>query len=112
MNLPGRASGWRNQVRSIEERDGQQVIHWLNGFLTVAPPDDNPQVFHEDGETRLFPRFGDVEPADLRYIDPHDLSGITWPWSWGFGGQPTAGGFFLLPGRTPPCAWSAGRHRG
>lgn len=97
VNLPGRASGWRNQVRSIEERDGQQVIHWLNGFLTVAPPDDNPQVFHEDG-TRHFPSFTEIDPDRLFYVEPHDLWGVRYPHNWGLSGDVALEG----PGFFPP----------
>ena len=63
---------------------------WRNGWVTDAPRDDNPHVYREDGRTRFFPRLSDIEPARLRYIDPHDLSGITWPWMWGFDREPVA----------------------
>ena len=97
VNLPGRAPGWRSQVRSIEERDGKQVIRWVNGFLTVAPPDDNPHVLHEDGK-RHFPSFAEIDPDRLFYVEPHDLWGVRYPQSWSVSGEAALQG----PGFFPP----------
>ena len=41
INLPGRDPNWRRYVRQIEDKDGEKIIHWSNGWYTVAPPDDN-----------------------------------------------------------------------
>jgi uroporphyrinogen-III decarboxylase len=83
VNLPGREPEWRLHVDRIDEvPDGRRIL-WRNGWTTRVPPDDNPHVYREDG-SRFFPAFDEVEPGDLHYVDPHDLSGITWPWFWSF----------------------------
>jgi hypothetical protein len=97
VNLPGRDPEWRSQVVRIEERDDERVITWRNGWHTVAPHDDNPHVYQEDG-TRYFPMFDEIDPDLLFYMEPHDLSSITYPYSWGFAGEPAPPG----PGFFPP----------
>jgi uroporphyrinogen decarboxylase len=92
VNLPGRNPHWREHVVSTDRRGGDRVMAWSNGWTTVAPADDNPHVYRADG-TRYFPRFEDVDPESLFYVEPHDLSGITYPYSWGFDGD------IALPGR-------------
>ncbi len=86
INLPGRDPNWRNYITRMEERDGNRIIHWKNGWYTDAPPDDNPHVYQPDG-TRYFPTFEEVDPDQLFYMEPHDLSSITYPYSWGFDGE-------------------------
>jgi uroporphyrinogen decarboxylase len=86
INLPGRDPDWRSYIRRIEEREGEQIIHWLNGWTTVCPPDDNPHVYRENG-AHYFAPFELIDPEELFYIEPHDLSGITYPYSWGFVGE-------------------------
>lgn len=97
VNLPGRDPDWRRAVTGIEVRDDERIITWKNGWYTAAPVDDNPHVYQADG-TRYFPAFDDVDPDTLFYIEPHDLSSITYPYSWGFDGEPAVPG----PGFFPP----------
>jgi MtaA/CmuA family methyltransferase len=85
VNLPGRNPDWRVHVRRIETRSAERVIHWCNGWYTVCPPDDNPHVYRPDG-TRNTVRFEEVDPSVLYYVEPHDLSGPDYPFSWGFSG--------------------------
>lgn len=86
INLPGRDPKWRSYIKKIEEKEGKKIIHWKNGWFTVCPPDDNPHVFREDG--KIFQaRFEYIEPENLFYIEPHDLSGIKYPYFWGFEGE-------------------------
>lgn len=96
INLPGRDPDWQRAVARVESRDGDRIIHWVNGWHTVVPPDDNPHVYQADG-TRYFPMFDEVNPDSLYYVEPHDLSGITYPCSWGFGGEPAAPGPEFFP---------------
>ena len=35
VNLPGRDPNWRSYIRQIEEKEGDKVIRWLNGWTTV-----------------------------------------------------------------------------
>ncbi len=97
INLPGRDPDWRRAVKSIETRDDERIISWTNGWYSSAPDDDNPHVYQADG-TRYFPTFDDVDPDQLFYVEPHDLSSITHPYSWGFDGERAEPG----PGFFPP----------
>jgi hypothetical protein len=97
VNLPGRDPRWRDHVVSIEHAAGERLVTWSNGWRTVAPADDNPHVYRPDG-TRYFAAFDEVDPERLFYVEPHDLSGLTYPPSWGFGGEPAPPG----PGFFPP----------
>lgn len=97
INLPGRDPAWREAVTRIEERDGEQIVHWKNGMFTVAPPDDNPHVYIDD-EVRYFPAFEEVDPDKLFYMEPHDISAVTYPYSWSFDGEPApVGGEDFFP---------------
>lgn len=96
INLPGRDPDWRRAVTRIETAGEERVIHWTNGWRTMAPHDDNPHVYQEDG-TRYFPTFEEIDPDALFYVEPHDLSGITYPYSWGFSGEPATPGPDFFP---------------
>jgi uroporphyrinogen-III decarboxylase len=87
VNLPGRDPGWRAQIERIEEREGETVIHWRGGLFTVAPHDDLPHVFTADGERRI-PTLDEIDPDRLLYMEPHDISGVDFPFTWGFAGDP------------------------
>ncbi len=101
VNLPGRDPLWREQIASIEERPDARVVHWRSGCYTVAPPDDNPHVYlHATGAPRAV-RFDEIDPDCLFYVEPHDLSGISYPYSWGFDGRPAPPG----PAFFPPHHW-------
>jgi Uroporphyrinogen decarboxylase (URO-D) len=96
VNLPGRDPNWRSYVRRVEVPHGEKHIHWINGWTTVCPPDDNPHVYREDG-SRYFAPFDAVEPDRLFYIEPHDLSGVTYPYHWGFQEEPSREVDFFPP---------------
>ncbi|MGQ9617536.1 MAG: uroporphyrinogen decarboxylase family protein [Candidatus Aminicenantia bacterium] len=83
INLPGRDPSWRSYIIKIEEKIDKKIIHWKNGFYTVCPLDDNPYVCREDGK-QFHAKFEDIEPEKLFYIEPHDISGIKYPYYWGF----------------------------
>ncbi len=83
INLPGRDPSWRSYIRRVEARESEKIIHWMNGWTTVCPRDDNPHVYRENG-TRYFARFEEIVPEKLFYVEPHDLSGIRYPYTWGF----------------------------
>jgi len=99
VNLPGRDPGWRRHVREITgDGRGNRLVRWADGSVTVAPPDDNPHVHTAAGEVRKVP-FEVVDPEALFYVEPHDLSGVTYPYSWGFDGEaaPVGGEDFFPP---------------
>lgn len=83
INLPGRDPNWRNYIARIDENADEKIIHWLNGWQTTCPPDDNPHVYSEDG-TRYFATFDELDPGKLFYVEPHDLRGLSYPCHWGF----------------------------
>jgi len=78
VNLPGRDPRWRTHLRSIEPRGRDRVLHWENGYVTVAPPDDNPHVYREATNDVVRPAFEDLVPDRLFYVEPHGLRGIAW----------------------------------
>ncbi len=96
VNLPGRDPDWRRDVAGIEPvADGQRVV-WRNGWSTVVPRDDNAHVYR-DGTTGRVADFDAVDPERLYYIEPHDISGVTWPWRWGFAEEPPPNDDFFPP---------------
>ncbi len=111
VNLPGRDANWRRLVASTHDGAGERTIVWKNGWVTRAPSDDNPHVFLPDGCTRIRPLLSDVDPASLYYIEPHDLSGVTYPFTWSFGDRPApipARRHLLIDGPSgyfPPWLW-------
>jgi hypothetical protein len=99
VNLPGRDPAWRDQAEKIEEDGkGNRVVRWSDGSFTVAPPNDNPHVYTPEGKVRQV-SFDAVKPEEVFYVEPHDLSGVTYPYSWGFGGEvaPVGGPDFFPP---------------
>lgn len=96
INLPGRNPRWRDYVTKIEHKDGERWITWKNGWYTVFPDADLPHVFQPDGK-RYFPRFEEVNPEKLFYMDPHDLLSITYPYAWGVGNEAAVPGKDFFP---------------
>ncbi len=94
INLPGRDPEWRKHIKRIEKRNNKKIIHWKNGWFTVCPSDDNPHVIREDGKI-YHARFEEIEPEKLFYVEPHDISGIKYPYYWGFSEEiPEQNNFF------------------
>jgi uroporphyrinogen-III decarboxylase len=82
VNLPGRDPHWRSHIYRIENREGEKVIHWTNGWYTVCPADDNPHTFRENGR-EYHAAFAELDPEMLFYVEPHDLGGLKYPHAWG-----------------------------
>lgn len=87
VNLPGREPGFAKHIQSIGEMHGEKKINWKNGNYTIFPNDDNPHYYQQDG-SRFFPEFDAVDPNELFYIDPWDITDITYPFTWGFDEKP------------------------
>ena len=87
VNLPGRDPEFEKAIERIETGKGESIIHWNNGNFTKVPHDDNPHYFQGDG-TRYFPTFEEVDPETLWYVEPWDLTDITYPFTWGFEQEP------------------------
>ncbi|MGD2217572.1 MAG: uroporphyrinogen decarboxylase family protein [Gemmatimonadales bacterium] len=96
VNLPGRDPDFERHIERIEEAGTETTIRWKNGCFTSVPPDDNPHYFMPDG-SRYLPAIDDVNPELLWYIEPWDLTGITYPYTWGFEAGPRPFDDFFPP---------------
>jgi len=83
VNLPGRDPDYQKQIDRIDRREGENIVRWKNGNYTVVPASDNPHYYMKDG-TRYFPTFQEIQPDELFYVEPWDITDITYPYSWGF----------------------------
>ena len=87
VSLPGRDPDYERHIERMEQREKETVIHWKNGGYTILPADDNPHYYQADGK-RFFPSFEEVDPEELYYVEPWDLTDITYPYTWAFEGGP------------------------
>jgi hypothetical protein len=76
VNLPGREPDWRREIRTVKARGPGQIIEWLDGRVTVAPPDDNPHVVDAGTGRPIAVAFADVDVDALWYVEPHDRRGV------------------------------------
>ena len=83
VNLPGRDPEYKKYIDRIERNEYETFIFWKNGNYTTIPKDDNPHYYQKNG-TRYFPSFEEVKPEELFYVEPWDLTDITYPFTWGF----------------------------
>ncbi|MFQ5604915.1 MAG: uroporphyrinogen decarboxylase family protein [bacterium] len=83
VNLPGREPNYTSYIDKIEKKGDRSLIRWLNGNYTVFPEDDNPHYFLSD-DKRPFPTFEEIRPENLFYVEPWDVTEITYPFTWGF----------------------------
>lgn len=83
INLSGRDPRYERFIKRIETGETETTIRWNNGCYTVFPSDDNPFYYQLDG-SRYFPSFKEIEPEQLYYIDPWDVTAVTYPYTWGF----------------------------
>lgn len=83
VNLPGRDPNIEKFIEKIETSNGDRKIYWKDGYFTVIPANDNPHFYFPDG-TRYFPTFDEIDPEKLFYVDPWDITEISYPYKWGF----------------------------
>jgi len=83
INLPGRAPNYKQYINNIEHKGDKKVIHWSSGGNTVFPPDDLP-YYNQPGNKESKLTITDVDPDKLFYIEPYDVTGISYPYTWGF----------------------------
>jgi hypothetical protein len=96
VNLPGRDPHYQQQIDRIEQGEGEQIVRWKNGCFTTLPEDDNPHYYIADG-TRYFPTFEEIKPEELYYVEPWDITDITYPFTWGFEAEPRPFNEFFPP---------------
>ncbi|MFQ5753325.1 MAG: hypothetical protein ACE5HI_15145, partial [bacterium] len=87
INLPGRNPNYENFIQSIERKEKKSIIRWINGNYTIFPNDDNPHYYLAEG-SQYFPTFNQLKPDELYYVEPWDVAGITYPFTWGFETEP------------------------
>ncbi len=96
INLPGRDPATESFINRLEREEGATIVRWKNGCFTVIPDDDNPHYYQPDG-TRYFPTFQEIDPEHLFYIEPWDVTDITYPFTWGFDADPRPFNDFFPP---------------
>ena len=96
VNLPGRDPHYEQQIDRVEQGEGEQIVRWKNGNYTTLPTDDNPHYYMADG-TRYFPTFEEIKPEELYYVEPWDITDITYPYTWGFDKEPRPFNDFFPP---------------
>ena len=96
VNLPGRDPELERHILRVDREAGRSVVRWKNGCFTRLPRDDNPHYFQPDG-SRAFPSFRELEPEDLWYVEPWDLTGVGAPYRWGFDPDPRSPEDFFPP---------------
>jgi uroporphyrinogen-III decarboxylase len=87
INLPGRDPGYKNFIDRVEKNEEGNIVYWENGNCTTVPNDDNPHYYQKDG-SRYFPSFEEIKTEELFYIEPWDITDITYPYTWGFEKEP------------------------
>jgi uroporphyrinogen decarboxylase-like protein len=96
VNLPGRRPDIERFIARIEPGPDGEIIRWKNGDFSVLPRDDNAHYFQASGE-RYFPRFEEVDPEALHYVEPWDATDITYPFAWSFEEKPRSSSDFFPP---------------
>jgi hypothetical protein len=83
INLPGRDPDLRNHIDRIEQSGDEKIVYWKNGCHSVIPSDDLPH-YHDSRRPQPLPSFDEIEPDQLYYIEPYDVTGVSYPYRWGF----------------------------
>lgn len=96
VNLPGRDPELERHILRVDREAGGSVVRWKNGCFTRLPSDDNPHYFQPDG-SRAFPSFRELDPEDLWYVEPWDVTGVGAPYRWGFDPDPRPPEEFFPP---------------
>jgi uroporphyrinogen decarboxylase len=63
-------------VAAIEQSEGDTIVRWKEGPVSIIRPDVNPRVVGADGRKRQPPSLGEIDPEGLFYIEPHDRLGV------------------------------------
>ena len=96
INLPGRDPNWRSYISRIDRQRDERRIEWKNGLYTLLPDGDLPHVYRDDGR-KFVAVLDEVDPGKLFYIEPHDLSGVKYPYMWGISHDPAPMGREFFP---------------
>jgi len=96
VNLPGRPPDWRRFAVRVDRTEGGWTVHWRNGGRSQVPADDNVRYVPPEGSAALV-RFGDIDPDELYYVEPWDLTGVSCPYRWAFADAPAEPDDFFPP---------------
>ena len=83
INLPGRDPNYKKFIDRMEKKGEGYIVYWKNGNYTTIPKDDNPHYYQNDG-SRYFPTFEEIKPDELFYVEPWDITDITYPYTCAF----------------------------
>ena len=75
LNLPGRPSDWKNDLKSYKKINNQENLCWNSGLETIFPPDDNPQTCRP-GKIPL--TRADYQSVDVNDPATYRLAGYVW----------------------------------
>lgn len=84
VNLPGRPPDWEDHIVKKEQNNGETLLSWDDGSYSRCPKNDNVHHFSGAG----LPRFEDVDPDAVYYIEPHTITGIQYPFFYDFDAPP------------------------
>jgi len=96
VNLPGRPADIEQCVDRIDRGQDEDLIHWRNGGSTRLPHDDNAHYTPPTGQPAI-PAFENVDPDRLCYVDPWDVTGVCYPFTWDFETEPRPDEDFFPP---------------
>lgn len=80
VNLPGRPPNWKDRIAESKKKGEETYIYWDDGSYTRCPDNDNAHHINTKGR----PVFGDIDPDELFYIEPHNITGIKYPFYYDF----------------------------
>ncbi len=83
VNLPGRDPEIQKHIQKVERNENEIKVTWKNGYYSTIPKNDNPHYYSPDGN-RYFPSFEELDPDKLFYVEPWDLTEISYPYKWAF----------------------------
>jgi len=82
VNLPGRQRDWEKHIVKKERKGIETILYWDDGSYSVCPDNDNVHHFSD----KKLPGISEVDPDMIYYIEPHDLTGVNYPYYYGFSG--------------------------
>ncbi len=80
VNLPGRPTDWQDHIAHCEENSDETILYWDDGSYSRCPKNDNA---HHFSSVRI-PSIEETDPADFFYIEPHNITGIKYPFYYDF----------------------------
>lgn len=89
VNLPGRDPAITEWIAERKASGDHEAVKFLDGSRVIMPCDDNPRYEPAAGKSPK-PALDGIDPDQLFYVEPWDITGISHPYCWGFDGQAAA----------------------